>query len=616
MAAIKVRTKNKIGIDKKPRVYFTCHPNDMNKYFDKICQDILKTLDCAIFYTENMTEIIAEEDKDIELGRNSLFVVPVTLNLLTTPNRAMAVDIPYAKKEHIPVLPFMMESGLDSIYSRPDKFGEMQYLNPNSTDASEISYEEKLKKHLESVLISAETMERVRAAFDAYIFLSYRKKDRRYANELMRLIHENPKCRSIAIWYDEFLVPGESFKDGIYKILSDSKLFALLVTPNLLEEANFVMSEEYPAAKKAGIEILPAEMVETDKNELNSKYQGLPVCSNTRDKDAFQERLFQTLHKIAVSTDKKTYAHNFLIGLAYMDGIDVEVDRAYGVKLISEAGEAGLPEAMYKLFDMYKNGIGVTIDYAKAVVWGEKIVAYCMNRYGEKHSETINRLYNLSEVYRLVGNYKKSIALSEKNYRISCSAYGAENPITIKILNTLAISYSESGELKKAINLKEQVCGLFNKAYGEMHPYTVVCIGNLAEGYRLSGDYKKAIELNEKAYALACNVRGIEHPDTITNLNNLALSYSAAGNLQKSFELKEKVYNLYEKVLGEMHPNTITSLGNVAVSYYNSGNFMKALELMEKVYSSRRKVLGETHPETASALNQINVIRSKMNGNK
>ena len=63
---------------------------------------------------------------------------------------------------------------------------------------------------------------RVRAAFDAYIFLSYRKKDRKYANELMRLIHSNPECRDIAIWFDEFLTPGESFKENIEKILDRS----------------------------------------------------------------------------------------------------------------------------------------------------------------------------------------------------------------------------------------------------------------------------------------------------------------------------------------------------------------------------------------------------------
>ena len=170
MANIQIRTKNKNEIDQKPRVYFTCHPEDFERYFDKICEDIFKTHDCAIYYTEDMTEAIAEDEKKVDLGRNNLFVVPVTYRLLSTSNRAMDEDIPYALKEHIPVLPIMMEDGLNAVYSRRDKFGELQYLTPYSTDLTEVAYEEKLKKYLESVLISDELAKRVRAAFDAYIF--------------------------------------------------------------------------------------------------------------------------------------------------------------------------------------------------------------------------------------------------------------------------------------------------------------------------------------------------------------------------------------------------------------------------------------------------------------
>lgn len=71
MAIIKIKTKNQSGIDKKPRVYFTCHPEDFDKYFRKICDDIFATHDCAIYYTEDMTEVIPEEDRETVLGRNN-----------------------------------------------------------------------------------------------------------------------------------------------------------------------------------------------------------------------------------------------------------------------------------------------------------------------------------------------------------------------------------------------------------------------------------------------------------------------------------------------------------------------------------------------------------------
>ncbi|MBR6593776.1 MAG: toll/interleukin-1 receptor domain-containing protein [Clostridia bacterium] len=415
MATFKVETKNKVDIDKKPRVYFTCHPDDFEKHFKKVCDDIFKTHDCAIYYTEDMTEVIAEDEKQVDLGRNNLFVVPVTFKLLSTPNRAMDEDIPYALKEHIPVLPIMMEPGIDEFYSKPDKFGELQYLNPYSTDITEISYDEKLKKYLESVLISDEMAKRVRAAFDAYIFLSYRKKDRKYANELMRLIHRYPECRDIAIWFDEFLTPGESFRDSIDKILSDSKLFALLVTPNLLEEPdgkpNFVMSEEYPAAQKSGIEILPTEMEDTDKITLEGKFKGIPTCVDPHQDEAFKARLLETITKLAIKSNN-TPEHNFLIGLAYLEGIDVEVNRERALKLIISAAEDGLVMAITKLVCLYRDKTIAVQDVSKATKWQEQLALIRKKVYLD--NKTSSNLIQWLDSLLLLGDCYTDICLIDK----------------------------------------------------------------------------------------------------------------------------------------------------------------------------------------------------------
>ena len=144
MAQISIKAQNEYEIDKKPRVYFTCHPEEFANYFDRICKDLWKSHDCAVYYTPDMMETFAEEDLETDLGRNNLFVVPVTSRLLTEHNRAMDKDIPYALQNHIPLLPIMMEPGLDVVYSRPDKFGELQYLSPNGVDDTQISYEDKL----------------------------------------------------------------------------------------------------------------------------------------------------------------------------------------------------------------------------------------------------------------------------------------------------------------------------------------------------------------------------------------------------------------------------------------------------------------------------------------
>ena len=353
MDYLKVKTKGNSDPKGKPRVYFSCHPDDFEKSFEKVCNDIFKTHDCAIYYTADMAAEFTDDNWETELYQMNLFIIPVTFKLLSTPNRSMQTDFCFAQKKHIPVLPIMLESGIDEIYSKEENFGELQYLNPYDFDLTAISYEEKLKKHLESVLISDELAERIRDAFDAYIFLSYRKEDRKLANELMQAVHSNELCQNIAIWYDEFLTPGESFKENIQKLLADSKLFALLVTPNLPKrrsngEKNFVAKHEYPDAKKSGIKILPVEMETTDKSQLYAEFGDIPECYRFDD-EADKARFIETISYLAHQESKDNPEHNYLLGLAYLEGIDVEVNYELALQLLISAKNEGVIETINQL---------------------------------------------------------------------------------------------------------------------------------------------------------------------------------------------------------------------------------------------------------------------------
>lgn len=370
MANFKAKTRYNEESNQSTRAYFCCHPDDFETHFEKVCDDILKIHDCQIYYTEDMTEHISDEERTLDLSRSHFFVVPVTEKLLKTPNRAMDEDIKFAFANNIPVLPLMMERGIEDIYSASDKFGDIHYLSPNSNDETELKYENKLKAYLDSVILNDEMIERVKKSFYAYIFLSYRKKDRKHANELMRFVHNIPEFRDVAIWFDEYLNPSESFKSNIEKMLKNSMLFTLLVTPSLLEyhpdgTPNFVMKEEYPKANEMGIDILPIEMETTNRVELEEKYKGLPASVNLSDRAGFIERFAETAKKYAFEPND-TPEHNFLIGLAYLYGIDIEINSTRALELITSAAEMGLIEAQKKLIDIYKNGIGVDRDLKKA----------------------------------------------------------------------------------------------------------------------------------------------------------------------------------------------------------------------------------------------------------
>ncbi len=504
MAEFKAMTRlNKMGLRVNPkgkaRVYFVCHPEDFSRrfcgeerdLFSMMVEDVLSAFDCAVYYTPDMSDPHDEANIDTDLGNMNLFIVPVTQRLLCTPNRAMAVDIPCAKRNNIPILPFLMEADIANAYAHPDNFGDRQYINPNSNDASEISYKNKLAKSLESFLTSDEMASRVREAFDAYIFLSYRKKDRRYANELMHLIHDVPGCQDVAIWYDEFLLPGEnwreSIKDAMAMVSRRGNLFTLMVTPNLLEEytdgegntiKNYVMATEYPEARDMKMNILPAEVEHTDFALLSDKYRDIPMPVGIGG-DELGERIFGHLSAVLNTENDSDPAHSFLIGLAYLEGIDVEVDTERGIRLITSAAKAGIVDAMITLYNAYISGDKIERDYHKALEWAERIEDYYYDKYDEWHEQSLAAEERIAECYEYIDPIRAR-ELREQIALTRILAFGENNAGVLSLLEGLAASYSEDEDLKMAYLLYQKIYSIRQQLFDPDDIETVE-IGEMVE---------------------------------------------------------------------------------------------------------------------------------------
>ena len=368
MIEYKIKTRHSGSPQGKARVFFTCHPDDKTNLLDRICDEILDASDVAIYYTDGEMKDPELEAHLFDIGQARLLVVAVTEKLIEDDTVA-ALEMSAALEKHVPVLPIMCDGGLERRFSR--KFGNLQLLSMDVSDETALSYKGKLKAFLDSVIFGDELVKKIRAAFDAYVFLSYRKTDRKYARELMELIHSNELCRDIAIWYDEFLVPGENFDSAIEGMLKKSDLFALVVTPNLVSESNYVMNVEYPMAIEQKKPIISVEFEKTDREALSDRYESISVVSAT---DGVGECFAERIKSLAVTEDDSSPEHCFFIGLAYLGGVDVEVNFERALSLITYAAENGVTEAIQKLVSMYLNGDGVSRDFAKCIEWQEKLI--------------------------------------------------------------------------------------------------------------------------------------------------------------------------------------------------------------------------------------------------
>ncbi len=547
-------------------------PRTLKSFFETIVKEILDRQDCAVFYPEPGTQPEDVEDYELRLKEMQLFVVPVTTKLLTQKNRAMDVDVPFAFENRIPVLPLMQESGLDDIFNK--KFGDLQYLDKNNSDPTAIPYEEKLTKYLDAIIVGDKLAKKVRAAFDAYIFLSYRKKDRRYAQELMRLIHQNDFCRDIAIWYDEFLTPGEDFNDAIKAALEKSGLFALAVTPNLINEINYILNIEYPMAQEMGKNILPAEMEPTDREKLREMYPDIPDVVVRSDKQTLCDRLMTSLKGLAIAENDNDPQHNFFIGLAYLGGIDVEVNHERAVNLITGSAEQGYIPAIEKLVSMYNSGEGVSRDYHKAVEWQKSLVEERKKKYESNPGETtalilLSDLWDLGDAYQALGQLSSAQNTYEE---MRCFSEQFSQKYTDKRFTRYqSVSYNKLGDIAKAQ-------------------------GKLSDAEEW---YRKGLAIAEELEKETGTVEEARR-DLSISYNNLGNLAKAQGKLSDAEEWYHKCHTLLETLAEET--GTLEARRNLSVSYSSlsdvaeaQGRLSDAEGWLRKALALRKKLSDETH---------------------
>lgn len=563
MSYLKFKTIANTNPRGKPKVYYCAHKDDYNKYFESVCNDLFKLYDCSIWYLDNLDIDFNEYEDDLK--SMNLFVMPITTKLLTTENKVISKEFAFAIKNNIPVLPLMKEKNLDEQFNKV--CGDLQYLDKFKKDDTGLTYQQKLKKFLSSIFINDELIEKIKAAFDAYVFLSYRKKDRKYAEQLMKLVHKNKFCQDIAIWYDEYLVPGENFNDAIKEALVKSDLFLLTVTPNLVNEDNYIVKVEYPLAKEVRKPILPVELVTTDKEKINSSFKDIPVVIDANNEVLLSETILNDLKKIAIETNN-TPEHDFFIGLAYLAGIDVEVDYEKAVELITSSAEKGLLLAIDKLIEMYKTGIAVKRSFKKVLDLYEKKISILEEKLESNYSDELVK--TLCENYILHGDYlleilkyKRSKVQYEKALDL-LSKYNLFEELLIDVYDKLAIVYTAELKYEEASSYYRKSYELSKKYYSnKTDDESINKLANsytkLAKSYSLNANYDNAIKYYTKAIEVKKSVSNESKTDDFEyelvsmykDLGNSYMRKSDNYNAQVYLEeAQEIVYKLCEKPNG------------------------------------------------------------------
>ena len=645
---LKYKTRGMSDPKGKPKVYFSSHPEDFDEALPLITEDLLNHANCAVFYDEEIGSAgPADEEVEDILKEMQLVVFAVSSKFIHERNRAKDTELPLALKNHIPVLPIMLENGLG--YEFSNNCAKIQVVPKYGNDPTAIPYDEVLQTFLDSVLVGDQLAEQVRDAFDAYVFLSYRKKDRKHAQRLMRLIHENKQFRDIAIWYDEFLVPGESFNEAIKDAFNKSSLFAMAVTPHLEEEGNYVMRVEYPMArnrksKNDDFEIIPVEMYESedgkegedwriDQSHLKGKkdfeYQEISDLQDEHRLREMNKSFLDALERIAKKENDGSSRHRFFIGLAYLNGIDVEINQEQALELLQGAAEDPSPcmEATAKLADMYLNGEGVERDSAKAVFWQRKLASQYKAAYDENHDPDEHKGYGtayfkalgkLSDMYRDFGAVQSAVDTAKEALAF-CEELEQEVGIREQrrdkalMLNRLGSLCRERGDLDLALDCYQKAGKIYEKLAAEIGTQRArrdlsISYERIGDICRKQGDLSTADSYYQKAKDI--RVQLMKEAESAGSRRDYSAVLTKLGNVRKSWKQYAEAAKYYGEALAidrvlmdeVKSPQAVDDYG---VSLVKMGDIHKAEGRMDEAadcYEQAYRLFGKNAEKTGSLI--------------
>ena len=612
-----------VGLQK---VYFSC-TNEDKKLIHTIAEDIWNIVDCAVYYHEEIAPNFDVDMSDFEqkLSEMKLFVVLITTKYLTTKNIAKEFEFGYAVKHHIPIIPIAMESGLEVLFSNKMNevcpgYGDIQLLKYQVTDRSELPYQDKLTRDIKSILFDTEDVNRIKNAFTSEIFLSYRKKDRVYAQQLMNIIHTIPSLQRTAIWYDEYLSTGEVWSNQIKDALENSDLFLLLVTPSIVEPDNYVIREEFPAAKRKKKTIVPVQKdsqnftAETEE-KLREYFPELQTLIDGDDAGALEQALAEVSN-----LNSSTLETDYLIGLAFFNGIHVEKNTEKAISLIIATAKKGLPEAINKVADMYWNGDGLERNYEQSIHYRKEIVSVYESKCSGKECRLDDMLEYISSLERLTKD------LYELGIYREAYCYGIKLLNATKLLVQLDVadeskqSYASAcdiagkvcirlGMTKQAREYYQQYCNLYQKYY-EDKP-TINNYHNLSIGYERLGDveyetanFEAALSYFDRVHTIRSELNiKLDNPDSAYSLSCVCIAmgdaYIRVGRISDADKMYDEAFEL-RKRMADANPSTInmTNYGDVLIEKSTIALLLRKFDQAEGLLTDAEEIFRVLAEET------------------
>jgi CHAT domain-containing protein/tetratricopeptide (TPR) repeat protein len=199
-------------------------------------------------------------------------------------------------------------------------------------------------------------------------------------------------------------------------------------------------------------------------------------------------------------------------------------------------------------------------------------------------------LFDLSFVYRNMGNYSNAESLLKESIDIRNSVFGENNQYSVESYAELAILYQIQYKPALAIEYYDKVIKYYSQKNLNSTPQYYLYLSNIAS---LNIDLKN-YEIAEKELLIILDNTNKESGNYAGFLANLANLYASRGDV-RDFVKSENYFLLADKkyiiLYGENSHVRLLNLSNLAFLYEQSGEFLKANKILVDLLNSTKNEL-------------------------
>ena len=506
MAKLSCRTGDSPLALWRPRLYFTCHPKDYLKYFDGLCRRISCHRACDIYYNDRPDIGLDAADRKQLRGMN-LFVVPVTADLLFEPNDAMDKDIPFAREHHIPILPVLVQPGINPAYSLPQFFGDLPCADVTAAPESYLLPEEQLGILLDSMLVS---------------------------NTVATLALTVPEGKEATA--------RDSYLSGIALLAGINREVDAAAARKLLEKAarngddqateqlyrmhlhGIGIPKDYSAALRRASRIATGLR---SREKLENWPRALQfLCTLPTPLESFEEQLsplvlLTRLFKLSQKTLGDSHDTTLLYGrlLADLCRTYRKFDRLEDIsrRLLRISEEARGKYHIETLACQFRLAIARQFlgDKEEAMKLMLEVYQTLAGEYREDSLLAMSALHHLAELTCEEARYDKALELAKKCYQLRVVNLGSASYDTLRTLTLLGKLQGNMGQQDEVLSKRRLVQTRMRRLFGPKHPETLEAQLLLAMSFNHKKEYAQALRHAEKVYLTYRDFYGADYTRTI-----------------------------------------------------------------------------------------------------